>query len=150
MSHSGCSTAQALLSLAVCPVQPISMHIVQKQIPRWSTKWILLQALSMFSLLITIGGLVGAIAGIVEGGWGAWPLQQSLAQPTALSQQHCWPSFAAPLQLHHPLCRLVGQLSAHDAPLRYCVPQTPRTTSSGKRPPLLCCSCVLLLLVSCL
>lgn len=43
---------------------PVEMHIVQKQIPRWSTKWCLLQTLSGFCLLISVAAMIGSIAGV--------------------------------------------------------------------------------------
>ncbi|KAL5192757.1 Amino acid permease 3 [Glycine soja] len=43
---------------------PVEMYINQKRIPKWSTKWICLQILSMACLLMTIGAAAGSIAGI--------------------------------------------------------------------------------------
>ena len=43
---------------------PVEMYIIQKRIPKWSTKWICLQILSMTCLLMTIGAAAGSIAGI--------------------------------------------------------------------------------------
>ncbi|XP_077249761.1 amino acid permease 3-like isoform X1 [Tasmannia lanceolata] len=44
---------------------PVEMYIVQKQIPRWSTRWVCLQILSFACLVITIAAAVGSIAGVV-------------------------------------------------------------------------------------
>ncbi|XP_058753218.1 amino acid permease 3-like [Vicia villosa] len=43
---------------------PVEMYILQKKIPKWSTKWICLQLLSGACLVITIAATVGSIAGI--------------------------------------------------------------------------------------
>ena len=43
---------------------PLELHIAQRNIPRWSLKWNLMQALSGFCLLISIAAMVGSIAGI--------------------------------------------------------------------------------------
>nr|XP_043620150.1 amino acid permease 3-like [Erigeron canadensis] len=45
---------------------PIEIYIVQKKIPRWSARWILLQSLSVVCLLISICGAIGSIAGVVS------------------------------------------------------------------------------------
>ena len=45
-------------------IRAAEMHIVQKQIPRWSTKWCLLQTLSGFCLLISVAAMIGSIAGV--------------------------------------------------------------------------------------
>lgn len=44
---------------------PVEMYIAQKQIPKWSTKWLCLQILSVACLIITIAAAVGSIAGVV-------------------------------------------------------------------------------------
>ncbi|KAH7567932.1 hypothetical protein ACOSP7_009785 [Xanthoceras sorbifolium] len=44
---------------------PVEMYIVQKRIPKWSTKWISLQILSFACLIISIAAAVGSIAGVV-------------------------------------------------------------------------------------
>jgi amino acid permease len=44
---------------------PVEMYIVQKRIPKWSSKWICLQLLSVACLIISIAAAVGSIAGIV-------------------------------------------------------------------------------------
>lgn len=44
---------------------PVEMYIIQKKIPKWSTKWTCLQILSIACLLMTIGAAAGSIAGIV-------------------------------------------------------------------------------------
>ncbi|CAL5203906.1 unnamed protein product [Lathyrus oleraceus] len=43
---------------------PVEMYIIQKKIPKWSTKWTCLQLLSGACLIITIAASVGSIAGI--------------------------------------------------------------------------------------
>ncbi|XP_038698896.1 amino acid permease 3 [Tripterygium wilfordii] len=45
---------------------PVEMYIAQKKIPRWSTRWVCLQTLSMVCLMISIAATVGSIAGVVE------------------------------------------------------------------------------------
>ncbi|KAK9134981.1 hypothetical protein Syun_014311 [Stephania yunnanensis] len=44
---------------------PVEMYINQKKIPKWSTKWICLQILSLTSLIISIAAAAGSIAGVV-------------------------------------------------------------------------------------
>ncbi|XP_074320995.1 amino acid permease 3-like [Silene latifolia] len=44
---------------------PIEMYIAQKKIPKWSTKWVSLQMLSMACLVISIAAAAGSIAGVV-------------------------------------------------------------------------------------
>lgn len=44
---------------------PVEMYINQKKIPRWSTKWLCLQMLSIACLIISIAALAGSIAGVV-------------------------------------------------------------------------------------
>ncbi|KEH35330.1 transmembrane amino acid transporter family protein [Medicago truncatula] len=44
---------------------PVEMYIIQKRIPKWSSKWICLQLLSVACLIISIAAAVGSIAGIV-------------------------------------------------------------------------------------
>lgn len=44
---------------------PVEMYIAQKRIPRWSTKWVCLQLLSMACLVISIAAATGSIAGVV-------------------------------------------------------------------------------------
>ncbi|KAJ8447182.1 hypothetical protein Cgig2_022911 [Carnegiea gigantea] len=44
---------------------PVEMYIAQKRIPRWSTKWVCLQLLSMACLVISIAAAAGSIAGVV-------------------------------------------------------------------------------------
>lgn len=45
---------------------PVEMYIVQKRIPKWSTRWICLQTLSVACLIITIAAAAGSIAGVVS------------------------------------------------------------------------------------
>lgn len=44
---------------------PVEMYIVQKKIPKWSTKWLCLQILSVACLIISIAAAAGSIAGVV-------------------------------------------------------------------------------------
>ncbi|XP_056164984.1 amino acid permease 3-like [Syzygium oleosum] len=44
---------------------PVEMYIEQKKIPKWSTKWVCLQILSMACLIITIAAATGSVAGVV-------------------------------------------------------------------------------------
>uniref|UniRef100_A0A0D6QW94 Amino acid transporter transmembrane domain-containing protein n=1 Tax=Araucaria cunninghamii TaxID=56994 RepID=A0A0D6QW94_ARACU len=45
---------------------PVEMYIVQTKIPRYSTKWIILQILSIVCLLVSLAAAVGAIEGITQ------------------------------------------------------------------------------------
>ncbi|KAJ6920093.1 amino acid permease 3-like [Populus alba x Populus x berolinensis] len=45
---------------------PVEMYIAQRRIPRWSTRWIGLQVLSIACLIITIAAAAGSIAGVVD------------------------------------------------------------------------------------
>ncbi|KAI4307236.1 hypothetical protein L6164_030444 [Bauhinia variegata] len=45
---------------------PVEMYIVQKRIPKWSTRWICLQLLSIACLIITLAAAAGSVAGIVS------------------------------------------------------------------------------------
>nr|CAD1842057.1 unnamed protein product [Ananas comosus var. bracteatus] len=45
---------------------PIEMYIIQKKVPKWSTKWVCLQTLSLACLVISIAAAVGSIAGVVS------------------------------------------------------------------------------------
>ncbi|KAK1371161.1 Amino acid permease [Heracleum sosnowskyi] len=44
---------------------PVEMYIVQKKIPKWSSKWISLQIISVACLIISIAAAAGAFAGLV-------------------------------------------------------------------------------------
>ncbi|KAK3029179.1 hypothetical protein RJ639_038731 [Escallonia herrerae] len=44
---------------------PVEMYIVQKKIPKWSTRWISLQILSVACLIISIAAAAGSFAGVV-------------------------------------------------------------------------------------
>ncbi|XP_074263687.1 amino acid permease 3-like [Silene latifolia] len=44
---------------------PVEMYIAQKKIPKWGTKWVCLQILSVACLIISIAAAVGSIAGVV-------------------------------------------------------------------------------------
>ncbi|CAK9160344.1 unnamed protein product [Ilex paraguariensis] len=45
---------------------PVEMYIVQKQIPKWSTRWLCLQILSVACLIISIAAAAGSFAGVVS------------------------------------------------------------------------------------
>ncbi|XP_073306127.1 amino acid permease 3-like [Primulina huaijiensis] len=45
---------------------PVEMYIVQKKIPKWSSRWIGLQILSAACLIISIAAAVGSFAGVVS------------------------------------------------------------------------------------
>ncbi|KAJ4819510.1 Amino acid permease [Rhynchospora pubera] len=45
---------------------PIEMYIVQKKVPKWSTRWIWLQLLSSLCLVISVAAAIGSIVGIVS------------------------------------------------------------------------------------
>ncbi len=44
---------------------PIEMHIHQTDMPRWTCKWIALQALSIVCLIVSLAAGVGAVAQII-------------------------------------------------------------------------------------
>lgn len=43
---------------------PIELHIAQRGIKRFSLQWTLMQCLSAFCFCISVGAMIGAIAGI--------------------------------------------------------------------------------------
>ncbi|XP_050363496.1 amino acid permease 3-like [Argentina anserina] len=45
---------------------PVEMYIAQKKIPKWSTRWLCLQILSLSVLVIALLAAVGSVAGVVE------------------------------------------------------------------------------------
>lgn len=45
---------------------PVEMHITRSKTQKWSLKWLLLQGVSLFCLLISVAALVGSIDGVVE------------------------------------------------------------------------------------
>ncbi|KAK9945873.1 hypothetical protein M0R45_011367 [Rubus argutus] len=45
---------------------PVEMYIAQKKIPKWSTRWLCLQILSLSVLVIALLAAVGSIAGVVH------------------------------------------------------------------------------------
>ena len=45
---------------------PVEMYIVQKKVPRWSTRWVCLQLLSLGCLIITVASAAGSVAGIIS------------------------------------------------------------------------------------
>lgn len=45
---------------------PVEMYIMQRKVPKWSTRWICLQMLSIACLIISVGAAVGSIAGVIE------------------------------------------------------------------------------------
>lgn len=44
---------------------PVEMYIVQKKIPKWSTRWVSLQILSLACLIISVCAAAGSFAGVV-------------------------------------------------------------------------------------
>ncbi|XP_008781630.2 amino acid permease 3 [Phoenix dactylifera] len=44
---------------------PIEMYIAQKKVPKWSTRWVSLQMLSIACLIVSISAAAGSIAGVV-------------------------------------------------------------------------------------
>lgn len=44
---------------------PVEMYIAQKKIPKWSSKWLCLQILSVACLIISIAAAAGSVAGVV-------------------------------------------------------------------------------------
>lgn len=45
---------------------PIEMYIRQVHVKRWSRKYMLLQLLSFVTLIVSIAGLIGGVAGIIQ------------------------------------------------------------------------------------
>ncbi|XP_027089778.1 amino acid permease 3 [Coffea arabica] len=45
---------------------PVEMYIVQKKIPKWSTRWLCLQILSLACLIISVAAAAGSFAGVVN------------------------------------------------------------------------------------
>ncbi|XP_059630310.1 amino acid permease 3-like [Cornus florida] len=45
---------------------PVEMYIVHKKIPKWSTRWLSLQILSVVCLIVSIAAAVGSFAGLFE------------------------------------------------------------------------------------
>ncbi|KAJ4810347.1 Amino acid permease [Rhynchospora pubera] len=45
---------------------PVEMYIVQKNVPKWSTRWVCLQLLSLACLIISVAAAAGSIAGVVS------------------------------------------------------------------------------------
>ena len=45
---------------------PVCMHIAQHNIPRWSTKWILMHSLQVFCFFISLTAMIGSIVGVIE------------------------------------------------------------------------------------
>ncbi|KAG5525085.1 hypothetical protein RHGRI_031684 [Rhododendron griersonianum] len=45
---------------------PVEIYIVQKKIPKWSTRWMSLQILRVACLVISIAAVIGSFAGLVE------------------------------------------------------------------------------------
>lgn len=54
---------------------PVEMYIAQKKIPKWSTRWISLQILSMACLIITIAAAAGSVAGVIQDSKSIKPFQ---------------------------------------------------------------------------
>uniref|UniRef100_A0A453C6P8 Amino acid transporter transmembrane domain-containing protein n=1 Tax=Aegilops tauschii subsp. strangulata TaxID=200361 RepID=A0A453C6P8_AEGTS len=45
---------------------PVEMYFIQRKVPRWSTRWLLLQGFSTVCLLISAFALVGSIQGVIS------------------------------------------------------------------------------------
>lgn len=45
---------------------PVEMYIVHRKIPRYSSKWILLQTLSVVCFIVSLAAAVGSIEGIIQ------------------------------------------------------------------------------------
>ncbi|KAJ4751807.1 Amino acid permease [Rhynchospora pubera] len=45
---------------------PVEMYIAQKKVPKWSTRWVCLQMLSMACLVVSVGAAAGSIAGVIN------------------------------------------------------------------------------------
>ncbi|KAJ1262985.1 hypothetical protein BS78_09G149600 [Paspalum vaginatum] len=45
---------------------PVEMYIVHRKVPRWSTRWVCLQLLSVACFIITVASAAGSVAGIVS------------------------------------------------------------------------------------
>lgn len=45
---------------------PVEMYIAQKKIPKWSTRWVCFQILSVACLIITLAAAAGSVAGVVH------------------------------------------------------------------------------------
>ncbi|XP_006652398.1 probable amino acid permease 7 isoform X2 [Oryza brachyantha] len=45
---------------------PVEMYFIQRQVPRWSPRWVALQAFSVVCLLVSAFALVGSIQGLVS------------------------------------------------------------------------------------
>ncbi|KAJ6792486.1 putative amino acid permease 3 [Iris pallida] len=44
---------------------PVEMYVIQKNVPKWSTRWVCLQMLSLACLIISVAAAVGSIAGVL-------------------------------------------------------------------------------------
>ncbi|CAN8288718.1 unnamed protein product [Cochlearia groenlandica] len=44
---------------------PVEMYIAQKNVPRWSTRWVCLQVLSLACLVVSLAAAAGSVVGIV-------------------------------------------------------------------------------------
>lgn len=45
---------------------PVEMYFVQRNVPRWSTRWVVLQTFSVVCLLVSTFALVGSIEGLIS------------------------------------------------------------------------------------
>ncbi|KAL1290716.1 hypothetical protein HN51_059102 [Arachis hypogaea] len=45
---------------------PVEMYIVQKRIPKWSTRWVCLYMLSFACLIVSVTAAAGSVAGIID------------------------------------------------------------------------------------
>ncbi|XP_022936040.1 amino acid permease 3-like [Cucurbita moschata] len=54
---------------------PVEMYIAQMKIPKWSTRWVSLQILSLACLIITIAAASGSVAGVIQDSKSIKPFQ---------------------------------------------------------------------------
>jgi hypothetical protein len=45
---------------------PVQMYFVQRNVPKWSTRWVVLQTFSVVCLLVSAFALVGSIEGLIS------------------------------------------------------------------------------------
>ncbi|KAG6591871.1 Amino acid permease 3, partial [Cucurbita argyrosperma subsp. sororia] len=54
---------------------PVEMYIAQMKIPKWSTRWVSLQILSLACLIVTIAAASGSVAGVIQDSKSIKPFQ---------------------------------------------------------------------------
>jgi hypothetical protein len=45
---------------------PVEMYFIQRKVPRWSTRWVVLQGFSALCLLVSAFALVGSVQGVIS------------------------------------------------------------------------------------